>query len=225
MKTEAYWQVSASLPRFDSLTSDLEVDVAIIGGGLTGITAAHLLKNAGAKVALLERNRCGCCDTGHTTAHLTCVTDARLHHLVKVFGRDAAKAFWEAGLAAIDQIDKIVRDRRIDCDFKWVPGYLHAALKQGDKKDHESLQQDAELARELGFEAEFIKEVPYALKPGVRFLHQAKFHPLKYLGPLLESIPGDGSHVFENTEAGEIESKPLTVHAGKHKVRCSYLII
>ena len=42
--------------------------------------------------------------------------------------------------------------------------------------------------RELGFEAEFIKEVPYALKPGVRFLHQAKFHPLKYLGPLLESI-------------------------------------
>src|SRR2546423_13495127 len=129
MNTEAYWQVSASLPRYDSIASDLEVDVVVIGGGLTGITAAYLLKNAGAKVALIERNQCACCDTGHTTAHLTCVTDARLYHLVKVFGRDAAKAFWEAGLAAIDQIDKIVRDRRIDCDFKWVPGYLHAALK------------------------------------------------------------------------------------------------
>lgn len=221
MKTEAYWQVSACLPHFDSLASDLEVDVAIIGGGLTGITAAYLLKNAGAKVALIERNRCACCDTGHTTAHLAYVTDERLHHLVKVFGRDAAKVFWQAGMAAIDQIHDIVRGRRIDCDFKWVPGYLHAALNDGDKKDHDLVQQDAELARELRFEAEFIKEVPYARKPGVHFPHQAKFHPMKYLGPLLESIPGDGSHVFENTEAGEIEGKPLTVHAGKHKLRCS----
>src|SRR5437764_5282612 len=85
MNTEAYWRVSASLPRFGSLTGDLEVDVAIIGGGLTGITAAYLLKNAGAKVALIERNQCACCDTAHTTAHLTYVTDARLHHLVNVF--------------------------------------------------------------------------------------------------------------------------------------------
>src|SRR5438445_12677242 len=104
MKTEAYWQESGSLPRFESLSQDLEVDVVVIGGGLTGITAAYLFKKAGAQVALVERNRCACCDTGHTTAHLTYVTDARLHHLVTVFGKDAAKAFWEAGIAGINQI-------------------------------------------------------------------------------------------------------------------------
>src|SRR5512135_1374202 len=109
MKTGSYWQFSTSLPEFPALTNDLEVDVVVVGGGLTGITAAHLLKRDGAKVALLERARCAQADTGHTTAHLTYVTDERLHNLVKHFGRDAARAFWEAGAAAIDQIHEISR--------------------------------------------------------------------------------------------------------------------
>src|SRR5213075_2620691 len=59
MNTTAYWTSSASLPKFDSLSHDLETDVAIIGGGLTGLTAAYLLTREGAKVAVLERQRCG----------------------------------------------------------------------------------------------------------------------------------------------------------------------
>ena len=94
MKTEAYW-AATKLPRFPSLSRNLEVDVVIIGAGLTGITAAWLLKRSGAKVALLDRERCAAADTGHTTAHLTYVTDERLHTLVKKFGKDGAKAFWE----------------------------------------------------------------------------------------------------------------------------------
>src|SRR5438045_1113806 len=104
MNTTPYWSILDALPHFESLSHDLEVDVVVIGGGLTGITAAYLLKSEGAKVALLERQRCASADTGHTTAHLTYVTDERLYHLVKVFGRDAARAFWEAGASAIDQI-------------------------------------------------------------------------------------------------------------------------
>src|SRR5690349_6075973 len=104
MESTPYWQTSASLPHFESLSHDAEVDAVVIGAGLTGITTAWLLKQAGAKVALLDRQCCACADTGHTTAHLTYVTDERMYHLVKTFGRDAAKAFWEAGTAAIDQI-------------------------------------------------------------------------------------------------------------------------
>src|ERR1051325_6263075 len=125
MKTGSYWQFSETLPEFPALANDLNVDVVIIGAGLTGITAAWLLKRSGVKVALLDRQRCAAADTGHTTAHLTYITDERLHHLVKVFGRDAAKAFWEAGAAAIDQIDEIVRAASPESEFKWVTGYLH----------------------------------------------------------------------------------------------------
>jgi glycine/D-amino acid oxidase-like deaminating enzyme/nitrite reductase/ring-hydroxylating ferredoxin subunit len=225
MNTDSYWQTSAKLPEFPSLTNDLEVDVVIIGAGLTGITAAHLLKRAGAKVALIERARCAGADTGHTTAHLTYVTDYRLNRLVKTFGRDGAKAFWEAGSAAIDQIHDIAKETAKDSEFKWVSGYLHASLKETDKKDRESLEEDAQLAKELGFNAEFLEMVPYANLPGVQFKSQAKFHPYKYLASLLQTIPGDGSYVFENTEASEIEEKPLAVHAGKFKIKCSYLMI
>jgi glycine/D-amino acid oxidase-like deaminating enzyme/nitrite reductase/ring-hydroxylating ferredoxin subunit len=225
MNTGSYWQSSQTLPEFPSLANDLEVDVVIIGAGLTGITAAWLLKRAGAKVALLDRQRCAAADTGHTTAHLTYVTDERLNTLVKHFGKDGAKAFWEAGVAAIDQIFEIVKSTGIDAEFNWVPGFLHGRLDDSDKKDRESLEEDAQLARDLDFDAQFVEQVPFVNRPGVRFAHQAKFHPYKYLAPMLSAIPGNGSHVFENTEATEVEEKPLTVHARKFKIRCSYLMI
>jgi glycine/D-amino acid oxidase-like deaminating enzyme/nitrite reductase/ring-hydroxylating ferredoxin subunit len=164
-------------------------------------------------------------DTGRTTAHLTCVTDKRLHTLVNDFGKDGAKAYWEGGLAAIDQIDKIVRDEKIECEFKWVSGYQHASWKETSADDTRSLEKDAELAQELGFEAEFLPNVPFAKLPGVRFKNQAKFNPIKYLAALLTSVHGNGSYVFENSEAGKIESEQLTVHSGKFKIRCNYLII
>jgi glycine/D-amino acid oxidase-like deaminating enzyme/nitrite reductase/ring-hydroxylating ferredoxin subunit len=225
MESRTYWQQSAQLPSFGSLSQNIEVDVAIIGAGLTGITAAYLLKKSGVKVALVERARCAAADTAHTTAHLTYVTDTRLGELVKTFGRDGARAFWEAGMAAIDQIDEIVRRERLDCEFKWVPGFLHAALDDAKEKDRESLERDAQLAHEFGFQARFVEKVDYAGRCGVRFENQAKFHPLKYLTPLLKTIPGDGSYVFENTDAKDIEDDPLAIRAGRYKIRCQYLVI
>src|SRR2546421_1196900 len=103
--TQPYWIESAPMPRFPKLDRDEDVDVVIVGGGITGLTAAYLLTLDGRRVAVLERERCAMIDTGHTTAHLTMVTDEPLSALVKGFGRDHAQAAWDAGLAAIGQID------------------------------------------------------------------------------------------------------------------------
>lgn len=217
--------MGVELPQFPAIDKDIEVDVAIIGGGLTGITAAYLLKEANVKVAIIERRRCAAADTAHTTAHLTYVTDPRLNHLAKTLSNDGAKAFWEAGAAAIDKIYEIARNESADCDFKWVPGHLHGPLGKEDVNDLKSLELDAKLAIEFGFDAKFMERVPYANTCGVRFENQAKFSPLKYLRPLLAKIPGGGSYVFENSEAHDIEDEPLAVRSGKSKVRCQYLII
>jgi glycine/D-amino acid oxidase-like deaminating enzyme len=107
MMTTPYWMES-SLPRFPKLERDARVDVVVVGGGITGLTAAYLIAKGGRSVALLERGRCAEIDTGHTTAHLTMVTDLRLAELVDRFGRNHAQAVWDAGLAAIAQIDTIV---------------------------------------------------------------------------------------------------------------------
>lgn len=215
----------AKLPRFLQLKRDLQVDVVVVGGGITGVTAAYLVKKAGFRVALLERDRCARVDTGHTSAHLTYVTDTRLRQLVKTFGRDHARAVWDAGQAALEQIATTVETEMIDCDFGWVPGYLHAPWSGSRKNDAEELREDAELAQEFGFDAAYMDEVPFAELPGVRFANQARFHPLKYLAHLLERIPGRGSHVFENSEADKFHDDPRSVEVNGKTVRFDYAIL
>src|SRR5215208_2697601 len=124
VETTPYWQTTASMPDFPAIERDHRVDVCVIGGGIMGLTAAYLLKQSGKRVAVVERATCASIDTGHTTAHVTCVTDLMLTDLVNTFGRQHAEAVWDAGLAAIHQIDEIVRRERLDCEFAWVPGYL-----------------------------------------------------------------------------------------------------
>jgi len=99
--TQPYWIGSTTFPRFPKLERDEAVDVAVVGAGITGLTAAFLLLQEGRSVALVERDRCAEIDTGHTSAHLTMVTDRGAADLVKAFGRDHAQAAWDAGLAAI----------------------------------------------------------------------------------------------------------------------------
>ena len=120
--SSSYWLEAAGLPTFGKLEQNITVDVAVVGGGVTGLTAAYLLAAAGKSVAVLERGRCAQADTGHTSAHLTMVTDTRLPDLVSRVGRTHAQATWDAGLAAIAHIDSLVREHAIDCGFEWVDG-------------------------------------------------------------------------------------------------------
>ena len=182
-------------------------------GDLSGhadITAAYLLAEEGVRVALLERDRLGAGDTQRTTADLTYVTDARLHELVSKFGKDAARSFGDAGAAAIDEVDRIVRSLSADCGFGWVPGYLYQSSRAEDPaRERELLQEDAALARELGFEAKFIEMVPFTGAPGVRFAQQARFHPLKYLAAMAEHIQQKGGAIFEKTSFEETQDNRL----------------
>lgn len=68
MNTTSYWLDSAKLPKFRPLARSRSVDVLVVGAGVTGLMAAYLLKKAGLRVAVLERERLASRDTGHTTA-------------------------------------------------------------------------------------------------------------------------------------------------------------
>jgi glycine/D-amino acid oxidase-like deaminating enzyme/nitrite reductase/ring-hydroxylating ferredoxin subunit len=220
--THSPW--TADFGPFPSLTTDLQVDAVVVGGGLTGLTTAYLLKQAGKTVALLERDSCGMGDTGCTTAHLTAVTDIRPRQLLDTFGQDHAQAVWDAGQAAIEQIRANITALGIDCGFQLLPGYLHqASNSDGDQSD--ALRDDSQAVDELGFDAQFVDAVPLANRPGVRFGNQALFHPLRYLAGLAGRIPGDGSHLFEHTEVESVADDPLVVKAGEHRIRCGHVIV
>jgi glycine/D-amino acid oxidase-like deaminating enzyme/nitrite reductase/ring-hydroxylating ferredoxin subunit len=225
VETTSYWTDSASIPRYPALDRTLDVDVVVVGAGITGLTAAYLLKKAGRRVAVLERRRVGGVDTMMTTAHVTCVTDLDLSALVKTFGRDHAQATWDAGLAAIAQIDTIVSDEDIDCGWTWVEGVKHVPAGQDGAKDAARLQEEARLASELGFEARYVDKSPFMNQPGAVFGGQARIHPRKYLAALAAAVDGGGSFVFEESGVDEVADEPLGVKARGHHVGCQYIVL
>ena len=226
--TTSHWMRSAPLPVFPRLETDLTVDVVVVGGGLMGLTTAYLAQREGRRVAVLERGRCAAVDTGHTTAHVTAVTDASRGELIARFGRAGARAAWEAGMAALEQMERIVREEEIDCDWRRAAGYLHAPLEPdaGVERAREAwFSGEAEEARSLGIDAAFHQAVPVVGRPGVAFPNQALFHPLKYLASLAQRIVARGGQVFEQSAVEEIADEPLVVTAAGHRVRCTHVVL
>jgi len=221
--TQPIWTDSADFRRFGRLDRDLEADVVVVGAGITGLTAAYLLAKAGRSVVVLDRARCAEIDTGHTTAHVTMVTDDRLTDLEERFGRLHAQAVWDAGLAAMAQIDSIVREHDIDCSLEWVDGYLHAP--DGGKSDADQFRAEAALAHDRGFDATFVADVPFVGGPGIRFDNQLRFHPRRYLAGLAKAIVHQGGNIFENSNADEFFDAPLGVRSNDHVIRCQDLVI
>lgn len=224
-ETLPYWADSASIPRFKTIADDTDVDVVVVGAGITGLTTAYRLVKAGLSVGVLERGRCAEIDTGHTSAHLTMVTDERLSDLAQRFGKTHAQAIWDSGLAAIAEIETICRDEHIDCAFERVDGYLHAPNSGDDTKQRDKLRADAVVAEELGFDAAFLDDLPLVNRPGVRFEHQARFHPRKYLAGLARAIEASGGRIFEHSPGEEFATEPVRVKANGHWLSANDVVI
>jgi glycine/D-amino acid oxidase-like deaminating enzyme/nitrite reductase/ring-hydroxylating ferredoxin subunit len=224
LDTKSYWIRTAALPRFGAIDRNVTVDVAVVGGGLAGITTAYLLKMAGLTVALLERERLAAVDTGHTTAHLTLVTDDPVTELVKNFGQDTAAAVWHAGRVAIDVIEAHAAMEDIDCDFHRVPGFLTEAWA-GTGLSQSQLQEQSQVAAGIGVTAIYRAAIEPFGVAGVEFPQQALFHPRKYLAGLAQSLHGEGSFVFEESAVDDVTDNPVTVKCGAHAVSCGHVVV
>ena len=220
-----YWTESIEhVPQFPKLTEDLNVDVVVIGGGITGISTAHLLVESGLKVALLERKRLGSGDTSHTTAHLTYMTDTRLSEMIRICGREATKSAWEAGQSAIEHIRDMAGMMDDNAGFREVNGYLSSHL---DPKGDEiwELQEECQTALNMGFDVEYLDSILPLRLPGIRFPQQAKFHPLAYIYDLAQQICNKGGQIFENTEVAKFETEPDHMVANSHRINFKRVVI
>jgi glycine/D-amino acid oxidase-like deaminating enzyme/nitrite reductase/ring-hydroxylating ferredoxin subunit len=223
--TPTFW-AAEDLPPQPTLDRDLTTDFLVVGGGLTGLTSAYLLSQAGVNVALLERDRLASGDSGHTTAHLTAVTDTRPHELVKRLGRRQAAALWGANATALGQIQTIVEELGLSAGFQRLPGFLHVPFDaDGDlERDRQTLKTDASLAQRWGVDATFEEQVPLMERPGVRFAEQAVVHATRYMRGLIEALRQKKVEVFEHSDPTFNDAaKHLTCNG--HKVRAGWIVI
>lgn len=223
--SKSYWIDSTPQTDYPTLQEDITVDVAIIGGGMVGITSAFLLKQEGLSVAVLEADRILLGTTGNTTAKITSQHGLIYDKIISDFGIEKAKQYAESNEKAISAIHNIIKENKIDCDFSWQPAYVYT---QSDKYINK-IRKEVDAASSLGIKASYEDSIllPFSIKAAIRFDGQAQFHPRKYLLALADQISGLGSYIFENTKVINIvEDSPLeVVSSNGNKVKATYVII
>jgi glycine/D-amino acid oxidase-like deaminating enzyme/nitrite reductase/ring-hydroxylating ferredoxin subunit len=197
------WIESCPETDYPPLHGTVAVDVAILGAGIVGATAATLLKRAGRTVALVESKRVARGVTGYTTAKLTSGHGLIYANLAERFGPDGAQAYAESNQAAIQLVTRLVEELRIECDLERRPNlvYTERSAEVGQ------IEAEVEAASRAGLSVSFVNDtdLPFPVAGAIRLEDQAQFHPLKYLLPLVETVAGAGSHVFEQTRALDVE--------------------
>jgi glycine/D-amino acid oxidase-like deaminating enzyme len=222
IKTSGYrqssWYANLEQPiKLTKLTRNITQtdNIVVIGGGIAGITTAYLLSTAGRKVILVEDGYIGSGETGRTTAHITHALDDRYYNLEQTHGIEGSRIAAESHTAAINLIETIVNEEKIDCDFEKVDGFLF--LDPNDKK--ESLDKELEATHRAGIEAtELISRAPlnyFDTGPCLRFPNQAQFQPLKYLRGLSQIIVHKyEGEIFTETHAQDMSSEGIKTSEG-----------
>jgi glycine/D-amino acid oxidase-like deaminating enzyme len=178
------------------------VDVAILGAGLVGLTAAHLLRRRGASVAVLEARFVGAGATGHTTAKLSSLHGLTYARLERSHGRDAARVYGEANESGIALVRRIADELAIDCELSSKPNLTYSE-SPGDRRQ---IEQEVEAALRAGLPASLVEdcELPFPIAAAVRFEDQAEFHPIRYVAGIAASLGEE--ELFEQTTAVSVDS-------------------
>ncbi|MER7838148.1 FAD-dependent oxidoreductase [Streptomyces sp. NPDC096040] len=191
-------------------SGDLSVEVAVVGGGIAGLSTAWELVRQGREVAVLEADRLAAGVTGHTTAKLTALHTLIYDHLRRTRGPEGARLYALSQSEAIRHAAGIVAELGIDCEWEEAAAFTYAQ----NPTRGEELRAEARAAREAGLPAEFVTEtdLPFGVAGAVRVSGQAQFHPRKYLLALADDLRRRGGTVYEGTRVvGLTEGEPCVL--------------
>lgn len=201
---DSIWSKTSKGKKRPSLEGDVRTDVAVIGGGMTGILTVWQLEQAGIHTVILEADQIGGGQTKNTTAKITSQHGMFCNRFLEKKGEEKAKNYVQANQDAVEEYKRIVREEGIDCDLTECDSYVYSL-------DKEKLRKETEAARKLGINASFEEqiEIPVSCAGAVRFPHQASFHPLKFLEALARNLT-----VYEDTLVTEVRGHQVKTLCG-----------
>lgn len=209
---DSIWTKDLQMPQFPRLEHDLKTDVLIIGGGLAGILCAHRLAQEGVEYTLIEADRICSGVSRNTTAKITSQHGLIYGKLIRRFGEDTARRYWEANETAIRLFENLCRS--VACDFEGKDNYIYATDSGA------ALDEEMAALEKLGIPAARVDRLPlpFLVAGAIRFPNQAQFHPLKLAAGLVK-----GMHIYENTAARAFEGN--TVLTDRGRITASKIIV
>lgn len=199
---KSFWEENSTPLKFKTLEENKTTDVLIVGGGIAGLMCAYKLKNAGADCILVEAERiCGKV-TAKTTAKVTLGHGLICHKMIKTFGKEKTKLYYQAQKRALEEYALLCGN--IDCNFEHRDSYVYS-LDNPTK-----IEKEISALKSVGVNAEFsyANELPLKVKGAVKFRNQAQIEPLKFLYSIAKDLP-----IYEHTKVLEfLPQKVVTNH-------------
>ena len=210
LREQNYWLTTVEMPKTDpSLPLPESVDVAVIGGGFTGLSAARILAKQGAEVAVLEAESIGWGASSRNGGMVLTGLKLGANKLISMYGRETTQRMYAASITSIDCVEKIVREEGIDCDFSRC-GHLEVACKQKHFDDY--ARQVEVIAREFNHPLRVIPKSELSEEIGSNIYYggmvdevSAGLNPARYVAGLARAAQRVGAAIFENSRLHKME--------------------
>ena len=228
----SYWINSEkNKEKYNKLEKNIETDICIIGGGITGISTAYYLTKENLKVTVLDMGKIGFQTTGNSTAKITSQHGLFYKYLKDSKGEDFARLYYDANEDAIKNIKKIVEKENIECDLECQSAYVLAA----NREEVQKVKDEVEVVRGFGGHAEYLEREDIdknllILNPlaAIRFKNQAQFNSYKYTIELAKICKNLGANIYENTKVVDVRDEKdyyyLETEDG-YKIKAKYLVV
>lgn len=204
---------------YPELTEERQVDVVVVGGGITGLSTAYRLTEAGRSVAVIEALKVGCGSTGRSTGNLYGTVSQGLAAIQHLHGLDVLREVVLRRLEAVDYIEKLVTDLTIDCQFTRCP--MHLGYRTNTTELSHKLYEEFDASTEAGMDAVLVDEIqglPFSISRAVELKNQARFNPQSYVDGLAKALLEKDCLIFENSPITNVNPRQASITTLKGKV-------
>jgi len=201
MKNQSLWLKEIKSKNCPSLKKDIETDILIIGGGITGITTAFYLKDEKLDITLIDSNKIGFGVTSKTTGKLTYLQEDILNKIKNMYGIDTLKNYIESQKYAIELVKENIINHNIKCNFESNSSYVFS------NNNIQKLKDLSKVLNKCNIEHKLVTNLPikYPCKFGVKVNDTAVFHPVKYVLALKDICLKSGINIYEQTKAIDLD--------------------